>query len=433
MTRRLMIAILVALVALAAAVQAREYAGWKAEVEKLIMNNQFAKALAQLEAVKAAGEPDADFYFLRAKSYSGQGRFDKARSDIEQALNMDAEFVEAVGHKAIILLNTGDVPEALETINAALGMRKDGELLYTRGAIYAALGRFEDAVKDLNEALVLDGSNTNYYIARGEVSMRMKRNEDARRDFEKAIELSPGDPRPYLGRGGLYLLTGERVKARQDFDRCLEIDPKFALANLRRGKYFEMSGNLDRALADYRKASDAMPRSDEAWFERTRTELAAADFKAAETSARHLLTITNHSGRAHKVLATVLAARGKREEAIHHFGKAIQANPRDVEAIYLRGSAYAFMKKYPEAILDFDRASQIMPDYLDPYISKANVFLVQNQPEQALQVYSQVLAKYPDNLEVLKLRYELYKAMGRLDDAAKDLNQMKQMQKKAAP
>jgi tetratricopeptide (TPR) repeat protein len=412
-------------------------------VEKLIMGNQFTKALTQLEAAKSAGEPDADFYFLRAKAYSGQGRFDKAKSDIEQALNLDGKFVEAMGHKAIILLNTGDIQGAMNSVNAALEMEKDGELLYTRGAIYAALMRFEEAIKDLNEALVLDGNNANYYIARGEVSMRMKRTDEAKRDFEKAIELAPGDPRPYLGRGGLYLILGERVKARQDFDRCLEIDPNFALANLRRGKYYELTGNLERALADYRKASNAMPQSDEAWFERTRAELAAAGmegdkksveaaFEAAEKSARHLVEISNHPGRAHKVLATVLGSRGKREESIHHFTKAIDANPKDIEAIYLRGSAYAFMKNYDQAVKDFDQAVSIMPDYLDPYISKANVYLMQDQPEKALQVYSQVIAKDPENLTVLKLRYELYKAMGNLDAASEDLGRMKKLQQKLA-
>lgn len=409
---------------------AKEYTGWKADVEKLIREAKFSTALERLVAVESTVEKDADFYFLRAKSRTGNMQFKQAREDIEKALEMEPNFPEALGHKSIIQLNDGHADKAIETATRAIEKQEDAELYYARGAAYTATGQFEKAIQDLDTAMVLTSDKAEYYIARGEVENRLKRYKQAMNDFTRAIELEPESPRPYLGRGGLYLMTGERVKARQDFDRCLEIDPNFALAYLRRAKLWEMDGKIDKSVEDYRKASEAMPRSDEAWFGRTMAEMAGSNYEQAEQSARHLLKISNHTNRAHKVMATVLAARGKREEAIKHFSLALEFNSRDVESMYLRGSTYAYMKKFDEAINDFDRAIEILPDYLDPYLSKANVLVVQRKHDDAFALFADLLIKDPNNYIVLQHRSELYKALGKFDEAMADLEGIAEIKKR---
>ena len=173
-----------------------------------------------------------------------------------------------------------------------------------------------------------------------------------------------------------------------------------------------------------------MPRSDEAWFGRAMAEMASSNYEHAEQSARHLLKISNHKNRANKVMATVLASRGKREEAIKHFDRALEANSRDVESMYLRGSTYAYMKEYEKAIQDFDRAIEILPDYLDPYMSKANVLVVQKKHDEALTLFGDILKKDPNNYIVLTHRSELYKALGRYDEAMADLERIGQIKKR---
>jgi tetratricopeptide (TPR) repeat protein len=431
MVRRLIVAIILVLVLVAVA-QAKDYTGFKAEVETLLVQGKFPAALEKLKAAEIAGNIDADFYFLRGKARTGMGQFKQAMADIDKCLEMEPDFVEAIGHKAIIQLNGGDPKSSLETVNRAMAIRKDADIYYTRGAVYSALRKYDLAVEDLNNALVLDSKRPDFLVARGEIEIRLKRFDPAKSDFEKAIELSPNDPRPYLGRGGLYLMTGEHVKARADFDRCIEIDPNFAIAYLRRGKYYEISGDLRRALNDFTKAAEGMPGSDEAWFERAMTELKMGLFEESEKSARHLLRVTNHPNRGHKLLGTVLASRGKTIEAIKELSLAIDINPKDVESMYLRGSTYATMQKYDQAIADYDKAISILPQYLEPYLSKADVYMIKKEPEKALAIYDMLLTEDPKNTLALRLRSKLHEAMGNYDASLADLRRLRAVKAEAA-
>ena len=51
--------------------------------------------------------------------------------------------------------------------------------------------------------------------------------------------------------------------------------------------------------------------------------------------------------------------------AIIYYTKAIELDPKNVEAYYGRGFAYDELKKYPEAIADYTKAIELDPKYVD--------------------------------------------------------------------
>ena len=180
-------------------------------------------------------------------------------------------------------------------------------------------------------------------------------------------------------------------------------------------------------MADYAKATELLPTSDEAWFERTMAELGSGQFEAAQKSAEKLMAVSQNQGRAHKVLGTVLAARGKTQEALMEYGKAIGLNSNDAEALLYRGRVYALSSQPDESIKDFDRVIALAPGLVDPYLDKAEVFLVKKQAEKALDVYNLWLGKHPNDLRMLERRQVLYKEMGRFDEALADLRRIRQL------
>jgi lipoprotein NlpI len=67
-----------------------------------------------------------------------------------------------------------------------------------------------------------------------------------------------------------------------------------------------------------------------------------------------------------KQTAAALKA-GKIEDAIALAGKALKAEPNNVQALFLRGSAYQLQRKYDKAVGDFSKVIELSPEFADAY------------------------------------------------------------------
>ncbi|OVE81339.1 hypothetical protein BVY03_03910 [bacterium K02(2017)] len=79
--------------------------------------------------------------------------------------------------------------------------------------------------------------------------------------------------------------------------------------------------------------------------------------------------------------------------AIKDYNKAIQINPRVIEAYYNRGNAKLKLKDYTGALVDYNDIINISPNYTDAYINKAYILIQQNKYVDAIMTYD-LLAKY---------------------------------------
>ena len=67
---------------------------------------------------------------------------------------------------------------------------------------------------------------------------------------------------------------------------------------------------------------------------------------------------------AHNNLGIRLSQKGRTDEAIPHFQKALEIKPADVSSQYNLGSACMVLGQMDEAILHYQKALEIQPDYL---------------------------------------------------------------------
>ncbi len=75
------------------------------------------------------------------------------------------------------------------------------------------------------------------------------------------------------------------------------------------------------------------------------------------------------------------------EEAEEVLTKAIRYDKHNCEADYYRGCARANAQKFEAAIVDFEKAVELKPDYADAYFNMGRVYHMKNDDDKACEYY----------------------------------------------
>src|SRR5881409_561236 len=186
-------------------------------------------AIHLLEEVIATGRAFADAHHLLGLSYSLAGQPDKALEQLDRALALNPNYIEALIHRALVLNELGREEEANAVLRRARQVSSE-----RRGGFHGHV-----AAKLANQHAALAQA---YYEAGGL--------NDAIAQYEAALELGPGfhDLRYKLGR--VLLEAGRALEAHEHFQIIVRERPSFldAAAMLGLACYLAGDGLAARAV-----------------------------------------------------------------------------------------------------------------------------------------------------------------------------------------
>lgn len=113
--------------------------------------------------------------------------------------------------------------------DGALDVRPHDPLaLVGRGNAKAGLGRWSEALVDLEDSVCRASQNAPALISRGLVRSQLGDLAGAQADLEQGVALRPDSSSARHGRGAVRALQGDWAGARSDFEECLKRQPAFA-------------------------------------------------------------------------------------------------------------------------------------------------------------------------------------------------------------
>ena len=117
-----------------------------------------------------------------------------------------------------------------------------------------ALGRYEEALADYTEALVLRPDYVEALNNRGNTYLSMERYEEALADYNNALELKPDEPAILTNRGTTYAKLERYEEALADFDRAIQLSPDYAEVLYNMACLFSLWRKPDDAISYLEKA-----------------------------------------------------------------------------------------------------------------------------------------------------------------------------------
>ncbi len=214
-----------------------------------------------------------------------------------------------------------------------------------------------------------DPKNIQALVYEGNLALLEKRPLDAEKSFKRVIELEPENPVGYSRLGFLCLFRREHEKALREFAKALRLQPGLRDALTYSVLIYLQRKQFDRALKFCDQQSQGLPKD-----------------------------------------STALAL------------------------IYdLKGRIYLANKNIAQAETSFERAIEINPDILFPYIALARIHLREEDTDRAISKYQEVLARRPSYHPAYMSLGTIYQQMGDINEAESYYRQALEIKADFAP
>jgi serine/threonine protein kinase len=226
-----------------------------------------------------------------------------------------------------------------------------------KGMSLSHLGLHEEAAPCYGKALELDPFRAAIWNNKAINLRETGRYTEAAACFDKALELEPRSAMVWNNKGGTLLAEGRVADALACYQKAIELNPKYAIAWHNRGFALNSLARFEEAIGCFDGALEINPRSIFSWYQKGnalrslgRSAEAAAWFgKAAELDPQYAL------------------------QALHHFDRALELNPRDAMAWYNKAEAEERLSMKPKAADSYRHYLELSTDPYSPQMEFARI------------------------------------------------------------
>lgn len=189
--------------------------------------------------------------------------------------------------------------------------------------------------------------------------------------YRKAAELTPSDPEPHLSAGLLDERQKDFPAAEAEYKQVLTLDPHSTEAAIGLTNILMKSNRLADAEPVLRRL--AAERADDAGIHLQLGRVLAAQGKKddAVVELQAALKLASSDADAQRDLADLLASAGKNDQAEPIYRTLLAARPNDAELHRSLGQALLRQKKFPQAQQELLAAVRLKRDSPDTYVDLA--------------------------------------------------------------
>jgi tetratricopeptide (TPR) repeat protein len=244
------------------------------------------------------------------------------------------------------------------------------------------------ALDDLDEAIQLSPENGAYRLVRAVFLRSRGKLDESLAEVDKVLEQTPEDANALILQGEVFRELGQNDKALESFDQATQVSPQAPAPYQERGEIYREQEEYDKALEQFNKVLELQPGE--------------------------LLTLVHR--------AEVYLRTERFDEALSDVDAVLAKQPV-VLAHRIRAEVLANMNRLQEAIDELQRVTAAAPNEVELRMLLALYYQVDNNPRQAIEIYSEVLTREADNALALRSRGDAYLALGEHAAAVADFEE----------
>lgn len=254
----------------------------------------------------------------------------------------------------------------------AVGCSKgpSSEELVFRSELYNDLNNIEKSEMWANQAVAADPSNPDAWRAKGTVWIRRNNADSAIAMFQKAVDASPDNLPALYALSNTHAAKGNYDKALEIIRHAIEVKADTSVAHNNEGVILTSKGQYDPAVASFKKAIELDAKNVQAHYNLGNVYVKMKQYDAARASFKEALNLNSGFTQCYAELANIDRLLGKNEEMYNN-----------------QGLALLTQNNVGGAMLAFENAVKINPNYAIGHNNLAHTYLKANQREKAIESF----------------------------------------------
>ncbi len=261
----------------------------------------------------------------------------------------------AFAKRAELFLQAGRTQEALTDIDEAV-LRKPtvGAYYLTRAAVLRALNQPAKALENAQRAEISGVETPELYTLLGDLSQQQRQYGKARLYLARALQMAPFDGEAYFFEGLIAARQGDTTRAIALYEQSLKLKPRYLPTYNQMASVYRGMGNTAVALAYNSRATDYFPANVNLIYNR----------------------------------GLIYHDAARLDSALICYQQTVKQQPTFYQAYFQAGLVFQKWKGYYQALTNFQKVQKIKPDYqgIDTYIGFC--FEKTGQYEAAVAAYT---------------------------------------------
>ena len=294
-------------------------------------NEEKAKTAAN-KAVEMAGDDSSRLSRALYSRAIVSKEKESVLADLDQAIKIDPNNVDAVRFRAAFLLQNDEPKKAIKDFRKFLEFEKDNiQAHYVVIETLRGLGEFDEALELIDKAIKIDPERAASYIVKAQIYLDMNKFDESAQAAGKAIKLDRQNFTAMLLRAQAYLAAEKYDDALEDVDEALELEPQSVGGIHMRAMIYASKEDYKKSISDLETLVNGVP------------------FPANQTYQIQLASIFN--------------ANLEPKKAVRMYTKLLRQLPKQsplrLNVFRGRGDAYLSLAKHKEAVKDYDEALKL--------------------------------------------------------------------------
>ncbi len=401
--------------------------------------NDAASALEVYSLMRKAFPKSPEVPYLAAGLLARQGRFDEARRQCDNALQISTNYLPAVELLVDLDLSQRHYADAMARANrlqAALTNTAEPRLLAAK--IYIAQTNYAQAEEALLKTIEINPESTKAYLWLAQIQVESGHQKEALERLNTLVART-NDISAYMQIGIIHETLKEYPAARDAYEKLLSFNPRFSpalnnlayiyadklnnpakalpLAELARellpynpsaadtlGWVLYRKGDYSRALGLLQDASTKLPDEPEVQYHLGMAGYMVGDEDLARAAFTRALQATNNPpyfGESKSRLATLNLNAGS--ASVESLQAVLKKNPGDPIALSRLAAAYLNQKNYEKAAETYQSILKAVPGNARPKLKLAELYSGPlKNPTKAMELAKEAHAAMPGDPEIMK-------------------------------